>query len=110
MSHRPVTNKTARYLAQLVIIGLLVQIGVIVYVFYSSYQGRVNLSNAQQAGCSRSKLDRVDNALGWRNAEAARRQSGQINIANEYGAIASSLEARSRIDCKTAFPDATLFP
>lgn len=104
------SDRMAHNLARLVVIGLCVQIAVIGYVFYSSYQGRVRLAQAQQAGCSRAKLDRVDNALGWRNAEAARRQSGQINIANEYGAIASGLEARSRIDCKTAFPDASLFP
>lgn len=97
-------------LAKLVFIGMIVQLFVIGYVFYSGYERRVDTVTAQRGGCERAKLDRAANASGWRIAEDARRAAGQIEVADKYGALASDLEARSQVDCSVAFPDATLFP
>jgi hypothetical protein len=105
-----VNDTTAHHLGRLIVIGMIVQLSVICYVFYSAYERRKEAVVYQRAGCERSKLDRGDNASGWRIAEAARRADGQIEVANEYDKIASSLEARSRIACSKAFPDATIFP
>lgn len=97
-------------LAQLIVIGMLVQLAVICYVFYSNYQGRANVVQAQRAGCERSKLDRGANAEGWRNAQKARIASGDFAVARRYGEIALGLELRSKINCAKAFSDAKLFP
>lgn len=75
----------------------------------SGYNGRQKLVEVQRAGCERARLDRRDNATGWRIAEAARLADQQFSVAKRYGAIAAELEARSRIDCGQEFPDARLF-
>jgi hypothetical protein len=80
-------------------------------IFAQGYVGRVALRDSQLAGCQRGKLDRAANARGWRTAEAARRASGSrsdLIAAERYDRIASGLEQRSRIDCKTAFPPVRL--
>jgi hypothetical protein len=94
----------------LIVIGMVVQLGVIAFVVYSSYQGRVDLVQSQRAGCERGKLDRGANAQGWRIAEAARRRDGEFDVANRYHKIADGLEARSQIVCRKVFPDAGVFP
>lgn len=78
----------------------------IIAPFYSGWQGRQALVDSQRAGCARGKLDRTDNAHGWRTAEKARRQAGEQQTADTYRAIAEGLERRSRINCTVAFPDA----
>jgi hypothetical protein len=83
-------------------------VAVVGSVWVSSYEGRVNLIHAQRQACQRGKLDRAANARGWRDAEQARRASGtptDLRAAREYAALATGLEARSRIDCTRAFPD-----
>lgn len=104
------TDRVAHILARLLVIGMLINLGVIGYVFYSSYQGRVNVVKAQRAGCERSKLDRAANASGWRHAQSARNASGDFEVAKFYGRIADGLEQRSRVACDEVFPRATLFP
>lgn len=94
----------------LIVIGMVVQLGVIAYVIYSNYQGRQALVKSQRAGCARELLDRSANAQGWRIAQVARLQDGQIVVAQRYGAISLGFEKRSRIDCKDVYPDAQLFP
>jgi hypothetical protein len=89
---------------------LVLQLFVIGYVLYQSYEGRVVIVKAQRAGCERSKEDRNDTATGWRIAETARRTSGDLAIAKRYALLASSLEERGRIDCKKAFPKASFIP
>lgn len=91
-------------------------VAVVLSVWVSSYQGRVDVIDTQRLGCERSKLDRQANALGWRAAEEARRtaaqhSTGEARIANakaaeQYKAIADQLSARSRIDCRKQYPDA----
>lgn len=104
------TEDTALKLIKLILAAMVVQIFVIGFVLYQSYAGRVQLVKTQRAGCARGKLDRVANASGWRFAEKARRDAGEITVANHYANLASGLEKRSRIDCQTAFPNASLLP
>lgn len=87
------------------------------YVIAQSYQGRVEIHQAQIAGCQRGKLDRADNALGWRTAQEARdaaykldHRASDLFAAQRYDAIATELERRSAIDCSKAFPSPTLSP
>lgn len=104
------TRKEGISLVKLLIIGMVVQLFVIGYVFYQSYAGRSGVVTAQRKGCERGKHDRDANAQGWRIAETARRASGDIAVANHYAEIASGLEARSRIKCADVFPLAGLLP
>lgn len=104
------TKRTGSQLVKLLIICMVVQLFVIGYVFYQSYVGRSEVVTAQRKGCARGKQDRDANAQGWRIAEAARRASGNISVANHYSHIASGLEARSRINCDKVYPPARLLP
>jgi hypothetical protein len=104
------TEDTAQKLTKLVILCLVLFLFVIGYVFFTGYNGRRDLVESQRRGCERGKLDRNANASGWRIAEDARRSDGQTDVANNYAAIARGLERRSRINCKEAFPKASLIP
>lgn len=104
------TRQTATQLTKLILIGMGIQLLVIGYVFYQSYTGRVDLVDSQRSGCVRGKADRTANALGWRNAEAARRAAGEEKVADIYADIAASLEKRSRIDCVDAYPNPGFLP
>lgn len=97
-------------LAKLILVLMAIQLLVILYVGWSSYNGRQDLVESQRAGCNRAKLDRSANAQGWRIAEAARRAEGQEVVAKAYNDIAEGLEDRSRIDCIDAFPKARIIP
>lgn len=103
------TDSTAQKLVILVVLGMVAQLFVIGYVFYSNYQGRVSTVKNQRAACERSKLDREANAAGWRIAQAARLADGQFKVAHKYSQIAGGLELRSRIPCTRAFPKAQVF-
>lgn len=94
----------------LILIGMLVQLAVIGYVFYSSYEGRKDLVKSQRAGCERGKLDRSANGEGWRIAEGARQASGDYTVAAQYDIIAVGLEDRSKIICSDVYPKASIFP
>jgi hypothetical protein len=111
-----------RTLAQLVVICLLLQLVVIGYVFYSSYQGRVDVVNAQQRGCARNKLDRSDNAA-FQQAQAtyitkvtaAKSVHEDVKRAAREAVVtfnrtSAGLTKRAGIDCLKAFPKASLFP
>lgn len=98
------------HLAKLVLVGMLVQLAVIVYVFYTDYHGRnIALSSARQ-GCDRDVLDRNAEAHGWRIAEAARRKHGENKIADDYAALATGLEDRGAINCEKKYPHASILP
>lgn len=104
------TDRTALNLGKLIIIGMAIQLLVIGYVFYQSYQGRSDVIHSQRLGCSRGKKDRKSNAKGWRIAQDAREADGDILVAKKYGRLASDLEGRAKINCHTAFPKAGLLP
>jgi hypothetical protein len=102
--------KAAQKFTVLIMIGIAVDFGTVIYVGYANYQGRVALVDAQRKGCERGKLDREANATGWRTAQAARLASGQFAVAKKYGEIAAGQEARSKLDCNVIFPDAEVIP
>lgn len=104
------THDLGRKVISLLVCSMILQLGVIAYVFYQSYQGRVDLVSGQRAGCERSKKDRRKNSEGWREAQKARVASNDFDVAKKYRNIADSLEERSQIDCSTAFPNARLLP
>jgi hypothetical protein len=97
-------------LGKLIVIGMGIQLVVIAYVFYQSYQGRSDVVDAQRNGCERSKLDRASNAKGWRTAQARSKSQGQPQFAELYQNIAQGLEQRSRINCVVEFPKAGFLP
>lgn len=105
-----VNEDTVHNLAKLIVLGLIVHLFIIGYVFWQSYEGRVHLVESQREGCERIKNDRIANAEGWRIAQAARRASGDIEVAVRYGKLARNLEARSNIDCSVVFPKAEIIP
>jgi hypothetical protein len=109
-------------LAKLVLIGLVVQLLVIGYVFYSGYQTHANNIRNQRAGCERNKQDRADSAA-FQTAQTVyiNKVTGAASVKEDvkraarearktFDRTSASLTARSKIDCKKAFPDATLFP
>jgi hypothetical protein len=98
------------HMAILIIVGMIVQLVVIGYVFWSSYEGRKDLVTSQRLGCRRGRLDRNANAEGWRIAEAARSASGDYAVAARYDIIAVGLEERANINCEDAYPKASIFP
>lgn len=106
-------------MARLIVLGMIVQLFVIGYVFYQSYEGRVHVVVAQRAGCERSKLDRkaviilgqntldnfkeTDRIRGKATAERLKAE-GEIE-----GALAG-LKIRSEVVCSNAFPTAGVLP
>lgn len=104
------SEENAYRLGKLVVLGMIIQLLVISYVFYVDYRGRSKTVNNQRAACERGKLDRASNAEGWRIAEAARRESGDLVVAVRYSQLARDLEERAQINCEEAFPRASLIP
>lgn len=97
-------------LAKIVVLGMLVQLMVIGYIFVASHSTSDTIVNAARAGCERNKRDRRANAEGWRIAQSARWASGDFAVSRRYGKLASQLESRSRLNCKKTYPKARLLP
>lgn len=110
----------------LLFVGVLISVTI---AFAANAVGQNRLASSQRAGCERGKVDRVDNADGWRTAQAARLaslaketglpvsvtpaltltprrvdESPDLTAARRYDRIAFSLERRSRINCVALFP------
>lgn len=95
-------------LGVLILIGMVVQLVVIGYVFWSQYEGRKDNVANLRAGCRRGKGDRRDNAAAWRIAANARSIEGDFDVAERYSIIASNLERRASINCLEAYPKASV--
>lgn len=116
------TDRTARLLAILVVVGMVVQLGVIAYVGYSFYDGRKTTVENQRAGCERSKKDRTDNADFQKAHSTYIRKVTRASSVKEdvkeaarearktFKRTSKSLAKRSKIDCAEAFPKARLLP
>lgn len=134
------TKETGQKLTRLIIGGLVMILALTAVVFAQSYFGRKNLEKAekrarhaliasQRGGCQRAKLDRKDNALGWRTAQTARMETlaekldipfkevehlipqparkddpPDLTAIRRYNKLAQGLEDRSEINCAKAFP------
>jgi hypothetical protein len=122
VSNTTLTNETGRKLALLILIGMLAQLLVIGYVFYSAYERRVEMTGKSRVACERNKLDRADNADFQRaHTKYITSVTGAASVQEDvkraarkavvtFRRTSNSLTSRSKIDCKTAFPDPTLFP
>jgi hypothetical protein len=78
-------------------------------VILTSYQARVDQAQSSRAGCERNKLDRKANARAWREAQKARTRDGDLDTAAIYKGVADGLVVRSKVVCKTLFPDPPIF-
>jgi hypothetical protein len=130
-----ISGSTANKLIWLLFFVMGVQLIVIGYTFYQSYEGRVNTVTNQRKGFERTKKDRKANAQGWRTAQTARmktvakeqhismatvakllhqkprpNEDSDLTAARKYDRIAYGLEQRSKITAEQAFPSARLFP
>lgn len=105
-----ISPNTGRNIVRLLIVCLMLMLLIVAYVFRAGYDGRQDLVKVQRAGCERGKLDRRANATGWKTAEKRATSQGQLGFAETYSKIAAELEARSKISCTKAFPDASLIP
>src|SRR4051812_48597046 len=109
-------------LGRLIIIGMVVQLVVISYVFYQSYQGRADVVDNQRAGCERGKLDRQDNADFQRaHAEYIRKvvlaesvkqdvKDAAYTALNTFARTSASLTKRAKINCEDVYPKVSLIP
>lgn len=92
-------------------------------VFAQSYQGRMELRDAQVAGCERARADRIEGMTRDRDladfaasAAHARRATGQPHVADRYDLIAErsiARIARTRVrivDCARAYPAPSPLP
>lgn len=113
---------TAYNLAKLALIVLGIQLFVIMYVFYQSYQGRVDIVHTLRLGCERGKKDRGDNAD---FQQAQKRYIDRVVLAGSvkedvkraareavqtFERTSNSLSERALINCHDAFPDAKWIP
>lgn len=103
-------DKTARILAELILLGMAVQLLVTAYVFESSYNARKTLVVIQREDCERTKLDRAASAEGWRIAQDRSTSQHQPNFALRYSRLAGGFEARANIPCEELYPKAKVFP
>jgi hypothetical protein len=113
-------NAAMRKFVILILIGMFVQLGVMCYVVYSSYEGRKTLVTSQRAGCERGKKDRRSaNVLGSSTLLALQdtdsrnpdpltddRVKAETDIIDEL----FGLQIRANIDCSEVYPKASLFP
>lgn len=122
MPNTPMTKQTGQRVVQVVVIGMLVQLAVIGYVFYSAYARRVDATKNNRAACERNKLDRTDVA-DFQKAQTVYITSvtGAASVKEDvkraarkailtFDRTSQGLTERSKIDCTKAFPDPTLFP
>jgi hypothetical protein len=117
-----VTDNLAHNVVRVVVIGLVVQLAVIGYVFYSGYKSRVETVTFQRAACERGKLDRKDNAdFQVAHTEYIRKVTGAASVHEDVKKAARTaiktfertsqrLSKRAVLKCQAAIPNATLFP
>lgn len=111
--HQRVTERVAvrddrvgerRLFVRILIIQCVAIVALVVSIWATNYQSRVNLVDAVRAECERGKLDRSANAQGWRIAQDAREADRQPDVAARYDGLARGLEQRARVDCRKAYP------
>lgn len=120
MPDSPLTRHMGVGLVKVILTVLAVQMLVVGYVFYQSYQGRTDVVFAQRAGCERSKLDRQGSAVLSSNILTAFEETDKKfpgpNSPSRNQAEAAIQKAlhgfleRSKIECDRAFPNPGLFP
>src|SRR3954465_6276823 len=122
MTSAPVSHQTAEGLVKLVLIALGIQIVIVGYVFYQSWEGRTNIAISQRVGCERGKLDNSDNAAFQRAqteyinrvvlAQSVKedvKRAARVAV-KTFGRTSSALTTRSKIDCNKLYPNPRIFP
>lgn len=116
------SRQATSHLITFVIVVLIVQFFSITYVFYQSYEGRVDIVDRQRTGCERGKRDRVDNAAFQRaHAKYIRVVTGAKSVKEDvksaarealqtYDRTSTSLTERAKISCALTYPDPGVFP
>lgn len=106
----------AKKLVIFLLIGFLVQLGLLGYVYSTSQDGKQNLVNSQRAGCERGKKDRIANAAFQRahatyiktvtSAESVKEdvKAAARKALKTFKRTSAELTERAKIDCKEAFP------
>jgi hypothetical protein len=107
-------------LAKLVVIGMVVQLVVIGYVFWVDHKARTTVVTAARAACELSKQDRVASVVLRENIlevfEESQKSVKPINSPERKIALDKinrttvEVKDRSKIDCNAAFPKASLIP
>lgn len=105
-----VSLTTGGRIVRLMLVGMTLFLVLIGYVFYQSYEGRVNIVNAQRTACERGKKDHTNSALGWRALQDQANSQGQPWFSVTYSKVAGYFEIRSQISCAKAFPKAGFLP
>lgn len=114
--------ETGARVVKLVIGCLIVQLLLLGYVFYQSYEGRVDLVGAQRAACERGKLDRTDNADFQRahttyiihvtDAQSVEEdvKKAARQAVKTFKRTSEDLSKRAKIHCAEVFPKASIAP
>lgn len=107
-------------LAELVVIGMTVQLGVIAYVFITDFHGRQDTVKAAREGCERDKLDRTASAILndalLASFDASQKKVPKIVSKERLEAVKKiretneGLKVRARINCDKRYPEASLLP
>jgi hypothetical protein len=106
------THSQRRLIVRFLMLQVLVLGLILATVLISSWQTRSDQAMNARAGCERSKMDRTQNALGWRTAQhrlqaqyGRNPQPTDLVALRRYRRIATGLERRARVTCAVAFPD-----
>lgn len=122
MPHTPLTRQQGGLLVKMIIIGMIVQLTVVGFVAYSTFDDRSDLVNAQRAGCERSKLDRKDNAdfqVAHKRyidkvvlAQSVKEDVKQAarDAVRTYNRTSADLAARAKLKCAVLFPKGGVIP
>lgn len=113
-------RSTDLQLAKLIVIGMIVQLGVIGYVFITDYHGRRDGILSAREGCERDKLDRtaaseLNDAL-LDSFDASQKRVPKIVSKERLEAVAKirrgndGLKKRAAINCNERYPTASLLP
>lgn len=117
------TRKTGRGLVFLILIGMFVQLGVLGYVFYSSYAGRADLVQANRKACiTRGSVANKANARFQRahttyitTVTGAKSVKEDVKTAarkavKTFRKTTKILEQLAAVNCIKAYPKARFFP
>lgn len=121
MNDVELTYKQRKLLIRITVLLVVAVLALFFMVVLSSYQSRVDITNTLRTGCERSKADRIDNASAWTahrvyitkvtGADSVQEDVKRAaRIANRtYRRVSRHLKARSKVECRRAFPDPPFF-
>lgn len=118
-----VSKKIGRDLVFLVLTGMFVQLGLMGYVFYSAYEGRVDLVESQREACltrgtvaneANARFQRAHTRYITKVTGAKSVQEDVKKAAREavkvFRETSTTLTRVANVDCMKAYPKASFFP